>query len=348
MRILYIYANLQGTGFYRCFYPGHQLEKYDNEVYFAEDLGVDESNVPDLSWDVYVFQLTQSQRGLDSMKRLKEAGKVVIYEVDDYVHAIPTGNPLYEAFHPASGRVLEMMEKCMRSADAVTVSTTELAELYAPLNAMTVPLPNCVDFDDEHWDVPRRPPDGGVVVGWVGSPSHIDDFKVVLGPLERLCRRYPNVKIAIGGPEEVFDLLTGVPAAQKKYLPPVNFFEYPNLPAQFDIGLVPLVDNKFNRCKSHLKGLEYARLSLPFLASPLPSYERLVRDGMNGCLCSRPREWYSKLCELVESPGRREAMGREALETARAWSIADHAVLWQGLYAALVRLKHETGASVLN
>lgn len=69
---------------------------------------------------------------------------------------------------------------------------------------------------------------------------------------------------------------------------------------RFDIGLVPLKDNKFNECKSELKGLEYSILGIPYLASPLPAYRRLVKDGENGILCGRPREWYSSLSKLIE------------------------------------------------
>ncbi len=337
MRILFIFANYQGGGFYRCFYPGKQLEERGNEVLFTEDLAVDIDDVPDLSYDLYVFQLAQSQRALDLMRKLGEAGKVRVYDMDDDIQAIPAQNPAFEEFR--DGKIGLMMQ-CMKEADAVTVATSELAELYSSYNQYMFPLPNCTDFSDEHWDRPGREDDGKVVIGWAGSQSHVEDFKIVMSTLERICRKYPFVQVAIGGPENIFDSLTGIPDDQKIFFPAVNFYEYPETLTRFDIGLVPLVDNRFNSCKSHLKGIEYGRLAIPFLASPAASYERLITEGENGFLCSRPREWLSRLTFLIENPDARRAMGLKALAAARLWDVTDFSFLWEGLYAALLKQKH--------
>ena len=48
--------------------------------------------------------------------------------------------------------------------------------------------------------------------------------------------------------------------------------EYMNLYKDGDVGLVPLVDNEFNRCKSNLKLLELGAKKLPAIVSYMPTY----------------------------------------------------------------------------
>lgn len=342
MKILFFYANLQGNGHYRCIYPGRALAGNGHSVHFTDCIEIwRESDLPlDLSYDVYVFQLSQDQEALRCMKALGEAGKVRIYEVDDYYHAIPFDNPAFSGFRRGKGIKLAVMEECMREADAVTVTTPELAERYSRYNPNVFPLPNCIDLRDSAWRivVPKTTRDE-VVIGWAGSPSHLEDFRLILGSLERVCRRYPRVKVAVGGPENVFSLLKNIPEEQKVYYPPVEFSNYPRMLSRFDIGLVPLQDNEFNRCKSDLKGLEYSCLGIPFLASPLPSYRRLVKDGENGFLCSNPREWYTRLCRLVEDADVRRRMGQRARETVRKKMVTEYVFLWEGIYETLVARK---------
>lgn len=337
-----MYANLQGSGHYRCIYPGRALERLGHQVRFTDHLETrSDSSLPlDLEHDVYVFQLSQDEATLRCMRALGVAGKVRVYEVDDYYHAIPYYNPSSTSFRGKASEKLEMMEECMREADAVTVTTPELAERYARFNPMTFPLPNCLDLNDVSWQLPRKQREGSVVVvGWAGSPTHLEDFRLVVGSLERLCRKYPHVKVAIGGSEEVFNLLRGIPEDQKIFLPPVGFRDYPAMLANFDIGLVPLADNEFNRCKSDLKGLEYSCLGIPVLASPTPSYQRLISDGINGYLCANTREWLGRLSYLVEKEAVRRKMGDMARDMAASKLVDEAAPFWEGIFMALVARK---------
>jgi glycosyltransferase involved in cell wall biosynthesis len=350
MNILFCCANLSGSGHYRCIYPARALQRRGHRADWVEGFRFDpETFLPaDLSYDVYVIQMAQYREMLLCLRRLAELGKVGIVEVDDHVRATPFYNPAFHSFRGKGGKAA-MLERCVQEADGVTVSTPELAELFSPMNPNTFPLPNCIDLEDPAWNPTVEKEEGRVVVGWAGSPTHLEDFRLVVPALEALCRRFPQVKVAVGGPEDVFRLLEGIPEGQKEYMPPVPFSEYPAMLARFDIGLVPLVDNAFNRCKSDLKGLEYSALGIPFLASPLPAYRRLVREGENGFLCSSTREWLSRLTLLVEDAGSRRRMGQRAREMARARVNNEYAPLWEGVLEALVlrrRLLHALDSSL--
>ena len=346
MRIFFWSINLQGNGVYRCIYPGNALHRLGHRVKVSTCVAGDSLELPDLNYDVYVFQVPQNQVSLDCVRAARKQGRVCICEMDDYYHAIPAYNPTFFQFSPSQGNKVKIMEQCMRECDAVTVSTPELAELYSGFNPNIFPLPNLMDFEDEDWETPPREHRDEVVIGWAGSPSHDEDFKVMRGCLEQICRKYPEVRVEIGGSRAVFDQLGNIPEDRKSFHPGVKFSEYPKMLARFDIGLVPLVENKFNRCKSDLKGLEYSRLSIPFLASPLPAYRRVVKDGENGFLCGRPRDWTNRLSFLIENPDEREKMGRRAREGLRNKDIAFHAFLWEQLYETVIAMSKAERACV--
>jgi len=337
MKVLFYCANLSGSGHYRCVYPARALRRRGHRADWQEGITFNPRTFDpaDPSYDVYVIQMAQFRETEALLGRLAALGKVGLVEVDDHVRATPFYNPAFRKFRGRGGKA-RLLEECMKAADGVTVSTPELAELYAPLNPNTFPLPNCIDLEDPAWKPRVEKAEGRVVVGWAGSPTHLEDFRPLVPVLEALCRRYPRVKVAVGGPEEVFSLLGQIPESQKEYLSPVPFDKYPEMLARFDIGLVPLLDNAFNRCKSDLKGLEYSALGIPFLASPLPAYRRLVEEGRNGFLCSHRREWFGRLCLLVEKEDLRRRMGEAAREIVERRMSDHYAPLWEGILEALL------------
>lgn len=337
MRVLFYCANLSGSGHYRCVYPARALRRRGHTADWQVGVTFDPHTYEpsDLSYDVYIIQMAQHREIIALLQRITALGKVGLVEVDDHVQTTPFYNPAFRAFRGRAGKA-RAVEECARAADGVTVSTPELAELFAPINPNTFPLPNCIDMQDPAWNPVAKRERDRVTVGWAGSPTHLEDFRPLVPVLEALCRRYPRVKVAIGGSREVFELLTNVPEDQKEYLPPVPYESYPEMLARFDIGLVPLAENAFNRCKSDLKGLEYSALGIPFLASPLPSYLRLVENGQNGFLCAHRREWFGRLSLLVEKEELRRMMGERARQMVERRMYDHYAPLWEGILEALV------------
>jgi glycosyltransferase involved in cell wall biosynthesis len=102
--------------------------------------------------------------------------------------------------------------------------------------------------------------------------------------------------------------------------------------ATFDIGLAPLVDNRFNRSKSFIKILEYAALGVPFIASPVGPYADHVVDGVTGFLASTPDEWAERLDQLIRSPWLRMKIGGAARDWAAEWTTDRWIGKWEELY----------------
>ncbi len=90
------------------------------------------------------------------------------------------------------------------------------------------------------------------------------------------------------------------------------FDKYPNLimSQKWDIGIAPLIDDTFNRSKSHIKWMEYTMMGIPTIASKVLPYTENVKHG----LLAEPDEWEEKLTYLIENHEERQDMAKRAYE----------------------------------
>jgi hypothetical protein len=89
----------------------------------------------------------------------------------------------------------------------------------------------------------------------------------------------------------------------------------------WQIGLAPLLDTPFNRCKSPIKAMDYAALGVAVLASDTAVYRGSVADGPAGRLVANSEaDWYRAVDDLLRDRDRRLALagGAHAAFLARA------------------------------
>lgn len=78
----------------------------------------------------------------------------------------------------------------------------------------------------------------------------------------------------------------------------------------FDIGIMPLPDEPFERGKCGYKLIQYMACGLPVVASPVGVNRQIVQHGVNGFLADTPSQWQQALQTLAENPDLRRRMGR--------------------------------------
>jgi hypothetical protein len=66
------------------------------------------------------------------------------------------------------------------------------------------------------------------------------------------------------------------------------------------VGIAPLEDTAFNRCKADTKWVEYSLAGMAVVASDLPVYHRACDDGA-GMIAADAGEWRLKLGALLRS-----------------------------------------------
>lgn len=84
--------------------------------------------------------------------------------------------------------------------------------------------------------------------------------------------------------------------------------------ANFDIGIMPLVNEPFARGKCGYKLIQYMACGLPVVASPVGVNCQIVEHGVNGFLAETPAQWEQALQTLLADAGLRKRMGQAGRE----------------------------------
>lgn len=221
-------------------------------------------------------------------------------------------------------------------ADKITRETSVVA---------TAVLPNCLDLQE--WSKSQRKPNKDEIwLGWCGSVSHYPDLRDAAEVIDKLMKRYPQLRLQImgssfdyfypvkkgadrqsvagyhGGDEPLFaarfeDSQERWPGKMSFHKPVAiqKYVEWVKDEWRADIGLAPLEDNDFNKAKSELKWLEYSALGAVTVASKIGPYTRAIEHDKNGKLCGSNGSWYKGLEELIESPEKRDELAAAAKQT---------------------------------
>lgn len=110
---------------------------------------------------------------------------------------------------------------------------------------------------------------------------------------------------------------------------------------QADIGIIPIDPDPVRdptgewRLKSENRLTLKMAMGLPVIATPIPSYEPVIDQGINGFLAHNPAQWLQYLSELRD-PQLRQRVGQQARQTALAGYSMD--LQAQRLIAALKTL----------
>lgn len=209
----------------------------------------------------------------------------LIYEIDDDLFSVPRSNPVFDHFaNPVTRNVIL---DAMSVADAITVSTEPLAEIVRDLVADTqvFVIPNALPHKAYSWewlsqseisDFATMP----ATLGWSGSATHEEDVLQMAYGLSRALRsRDPRPELAIMGPR--LDKLTKKlgSGSFRWYRWQSSMDDYYKALDMFDVGLVPVQSNTFNRSKSDLKALELFARGIPVIASDVGPYGTHVTAG---------------------------------------------------------------------
>jgi len=269
---------------------------------------------------------------------MRARGIAVVVDVDDDLTSIHPSNPAYRGYHPRNQWVIDrkngeysrnswhhLVAAC-REATLVTVSTPALLDVYARQGQGKVifnHLPSHY-YGVDHVDSDR--------IGWPASlVSHPDDPSAMGGAMARLCAD-PGAFQVVGDPTGcgyAFGLVRD-PSGHDRI---IDLYDWPDEVARLGIGVAPLADTKFNRCKSWLKPLELSALGVPWVASPRAEYERLYKRGLKsgyviGAFADTPRRWYQELNKLQRNPELRAERAAGAREVAEGLRLEPNAWRW--------------------
>lgn len=299
---------------------------YETHILFESPLNIEIPQLPDivgraaaLDIDIVYFQKVRGPSVLDAATRLGARGIRTVYGVCDLIE-----NDMVEA------------------TDATVVVTEYLRSLYdRRLHARMHVVHDGIEKPDCR--VERYRPDIGsrrkpLKTVLVTSASELmavpgfDEFP-------------PHFRVTIVGRYRKFSVREAISRRYRRYLAQPtaaerrrflrnlvrrdltkiqwNIETVYGLMAASDIGIIP-VETSFNpqpdrsvspwQVKSENRLTMKMAMGLPVIASPVPSYEKVIVQGENGYLARTREEWLACL-EALRDPERRRAMGRRARES---------------------------------
>lgn len=201
------------------------------------------------------------------------------------------------------------IDTLMERADMVTVGNSYLAQRARDAGGLSVSwLPTVIDLARYPWRATTpKPPNERVVVGWIGSPSTAGYLRHVSAALSPLQASGLIRCVAIGArPEQV----QATPFEAREWHEGSEASEL----LQFDIGIMPLPDEAWERGKCGYKLIQYMATGLPVVASPVGVNSEIVVQGENGFLASNGNEWAAAIRTLAESSELRHRMGQSGRE----------------------------------
>ena len=244
-----------------------------------------------------------------NMKISRQAGQIIINDLDDWYWGLSASNNAFLNTHPKFSPDINInhYRSILAQSDLVTTSTPYLADRISSwVRCPIVVVPNFVDIKRftkyEHTDTTTP------IVGWAGSTGHRSrDLETIAGVLRPMVNDGNILLHHTGAHPSMPSVasLIGLSDKQVSTLPLTDHLIYPSY-LKFDVGIVPLNNIPFNRAKSDIKGLEYSASGIPFVAQNLDAYINLQRDLGIGRIAKKPTDWIRHLNALRSPTARRE------------------------------------------
>jgi glycosyltransferase involved in cell wall biosynthesis len=377
VNVLALYADQSGCGDYRVRFPAGAVNADPDlgvKVRTADHLDADaiyegprmRIRRIDLPYGTRVVSFQRPTKGslVGAMKWLRERRPDVglVVELDDDLMSLPAQ---HEAFGQLNPRIsptenTTWLRHALNLADAVTVSTPELAKRYGgnrPTFVVRNGVPPLMLSQCPSRALSHNGKDRDRIIGWAGyTGTHPGDLEVTSGAVADVMAdrtqgrevRFRNI-----GPRDGLCKALDLPPEMTDQVEASGWLDptmYRIALASLDIGIVPLQDTAFNRAKSTLKALEFAAAGVPVIASDLPEFAALRDAGLPIQLVKpRRKDWTTALTRIL-------SLSDDALYSVayahRQWA-REHAVVderaseWAHawLYAASVAQRRSNGAA---
>jgi len=295
---------------YRTFEPYSNLKIDGIEFLFiSPEMNQDEK------YDAIVLHQPIDKTLIPFIQQFQSDGGVLVVDTDDDLFNLPFSNPVYEELKQKNG--LPVFKECLRLADYIHVSTPQLKKAL-PYPTKTEVFLNSINFDNYRLDEKERIrdefrrehkiPEGNKIIGWQGTPSHVDSLALIRPAMKELLQR-GNITFAIASNIDFLNILglTG-----QKNIVCIGWQDRNialEFPAACDVFLCPLPDNKFNNSKSEIKVLESSVWEVPTVCSMVSPFIRFNEKSHGGNYLvhkERIKHWINTIDLALKSPASAE------------------------------------------
>jgi hypothetical protein len=323
MKIGVIYEPEGANSYYRAVLPMQALARKGHEIIWPK--APDQIPLREFSTCDIVHCYRRMDR-FEDLRKLSQRGVAISFDNDDNFAAAETsyGRTSLEGRRYNKG-LFRLVLQTAKLADVATTTTDVLAHVYRAAG-----IPNAVAIEnylDPHaFGFGSKSKHDGVVIGWVAGVEHRPDLArlPVVDALTRLLAAHSDLRVLSVG------LKLPLPAERYEHVEGVLIHELLKVVGKFDLGIAPLADTPFNRCRSAIKLKEYGAGRAAWAASPVGPYRGL--GAQEGGILVETEAWFSSLDELLRNRRRRVHLAKQALKWARNQTIDRHAEQWENAF----------------
>ncbi len=177
------------------------------------------------------------------------------------------------------------IDAVMRRADIVIAGNSYIANYAIGAGAGHVEIIPTVVNTALYYKA-ARPDVDRINIGWIGSPATAHFLRLIASAINGLVKT-KNVRFIVVGANP--DQLVGLPISA---IPWTEADEIEQI-QQFDIGIMPLPDQPFERGKCGYKLIQCMACGKPVVATPVGANAEIVRDGIEGFWANSQEDWMS-------------------------------------------------------
>jgi len=198
-------------------------------------------------------------------------------------------------------------KKIIAVSDLIFAGNQYLADYAKQVNKNVEIIPTTIDTE-EYKKISTT--NDKICIGWSGSITTIQHFEYAAPFLLKLKEKYKDrIEFKVIGDKNYTHKelkINGIGWSKKDEIKEL---------CSFDIGIMPLPNDKWASGKCGLKGLQYMALEIPTIMSPVGVNTEIIKDGINGFLAETENEWIEKISKLIDSQDLRNKIGIAGRET---------------------------------
>jgi glycosyltransferase involved in cell wall biosynthesis len=196
----------------------------------------------------------------------------------------------------------------VQNADLVVAGNGVLADYARRFSRNVVIIPSAV----ETRNIPVKDYTAvyeDTIIGWVGAKGNLRHLEMLSPVFRELSNGY-SIRVNV-----ICDGAIDFPSVKVKNIPWSLETQEKEI-ALFDIGVMPLPDNRWTQGKCGYKAIQYMAAAVPPVISDVGSNRDILDHDREGFLVPSIEGFYSTLKLLVEDKSRREEIGVNARKKA--------------------------------
>lgn len=255
------------------------------------------------SHDIIIFIRPDNTYSWRIAKEARKTGHTIATLLDDDLLNLPSSIP---SFPWRKKGVI----KTLAYSDVIMSSNRRILKKYCPLTyGKRKALINTIVQPEELEHI-KSVNNDKIKIVYAAGKGHSELFEKYISPIAmRLLEKY-DISFTF------VDVHPKIDGVKCEYIPEMPLIEYRKYMknGNFDIGVAPLGNDVFSKCKYYNKFIEYTTHGIVGVYANTEPYTYVIKDGINGFLAdSTPEAWYYSLDKAIKSKKIREQCLKNAI-----------------------------------